>query len=115
MEQTDNKKLIVLRGVPGSGKTHLALEIIKQHPSGKIFSTDDFFVDPQTGQYNYNVKSIVKAHTWNQLRAEVSFNYYHSALFIPHIFLLLGSHQKWRFTYYNRQHKLECTGCSSLR
>ncbi len=60
----------ILRGLPGSGKSTLAKSFVSG--SGIILSTDDFFVDKTTGQYNFNSKSLPKAHYWNQLRAEAA-------------------------------------------
>jgi predicted kinase len=63
-------QLIVLRGLPGSGKSTVARKIVEQNPDAKLFSTDDFFHNQTTGTYDFNTKSLPKAHAWNQYRTE---------------------------------------------
>ena len=59
-----NKDLIILRGLPGCGKTTLAEKIGKA-----VCSADDYFVD-RKGNYNWNQKFIKKAHQWCQKKCE---------------------------------------------
>ncbi|EFC43196.1 predicted protein [Naegleria gruberi] len=73
---SNGKTMILLRGISGSGKSTLASEIMKNHGidyttgyKDHIFSTDDYFVDPQTGNYNFDATQLGKAHQWNQKRA----------------------------------------------
>ncbi|KAM4702490.1 NEDD4-binding protein 2-like 2 [Discoglossus pictus] len=61
------KKLVLLRGLPGSGKTTLARNILEQCRNGIVFSTDDYFC--QKEGYTYDVKLLGDAHIWNQNRA----------------------------------------------
>lgn len=61
----EKKKFILLRGLPGSGKSTKAKKLAGEN--GKIFSTDDFFVN-EDGKYIFDKKSLGKAHTWNQTR-----------------------------------------------
>lgn len=61
-----SKKLILCRGLPGSGKSYLAKEL----GQGKSYSTDDFFV--VNGEYRFNLKLIGKAHEWNQNRVKMA-------------------------------------------
>lgn len=52
-ESTDGKVLIIMRGVPGSGKSFKARQL--KGDSGAIFSTDDFWgTDPETYRANWN-------------------------------------------------------------
>ncbi|CAO2630688.1 NEDD4-binding protein 2-like 2 [Lemmus lemmus] len=62
------KLLILLRGLPGSGKTTLSRILLGQSRDGIVFSTDDYF-HHQDG-YRYNVNQLGDAHDWNQSRAK---------------------------------------------
>lgn len=59
------KKIIICRGVAGSGKSSLAKELGK---GGVVFSSDDFFM--QGGKYNFNANQLGIAHLWNQNRVK---------------------------------------------
>jgi len=65
------KKLVVMRGVPGSGKSTAARTLLalytEQGYEGGIFSTDDFFV--KNGVYTFHPGAIGHAHAWNTVRA----------------------------------------------
>jgi len=65
------KKLYILRGISGSGKSYLAKEILSQegNDKGQIFSADDYFINRNTGKYEYKADKIANAHTWAQNRA----------------------------------------------
>ncbi|MAP23681.1 MAG: hypothetical protein CL582_22355 [Alteromonadaceae bacterium] len=54
----DLLRLYILRGLPGSGKSGLAEEIITDH--GKMFSADDYF--EKSGEYVYNPAALPEAH-----------------------------------------------------
>ncbi|MPC08194.1 NEDD4-binding protein 2-like 1 [Portunus trituberculatus] len=60
------KLLVLMRGLPGSGKTTLAKEM--KGPTGVVLSTDDFFCDKH-GRYIYDSSKIGEAHQWNKHRA----------------------------------------------
>lgn len=51
------KHLFLLRGLPGSGKTTLAQTI-----ADVLFAADDFFHDPETGEYNFDATKLGIAH-----------------------------------------------------
>ena len=58
--------LILMRGVSGSGKSHLASQL---RGGGVILSTDDFFINAQ-GKYVFSPIRLSEAHQWNHRRAE---------------------------------------------
>ncbi|XP_067419065.1 uncharacterized protein [Emydura macquarii macquarii] len=62
------KLLLILRGLPGSGKTTLSRTILGQNHDGMVFSTDDYF--RQQDGYTYNIAQLGDAHDWNQKRAK---------------------------------------------
>ncbi|KAK1168153.1 NEDD4-binding protein 2-like 1 isoform X1 [Acipenser oxyrinchus oxyrinchus] len=61
-------KLFILRGLPGSGKSHLAREIKNQFGSAEILSTDDYFRN-EDGDYIFQGYLLKQAHEWNRNRA----------------------------------------------
>ena len=58
------KELILLRGIPGSGKSTLSFLF-----DGAKVSADDYFFDDETG-YNFVAADLPKAHKWCQTRVE---------------------------------------------
>ncbi|XP_037655764.1 NEDD4-binding protein 2-like 1 isoform X6 [Choloepus didactylus] len=62
------KRLYLLRGLPGSGKTTLARQLQHDFPRALVFSTDDFFFR-EDGTYEFNPDFLEEAHDWNQKRA----------------------------------------------
>ncbi|NXO33942.1 N4BP2 protein, partial [Locustella ochotensis] len=63
--------LVLLRGVPGSGKSYLARNLLEDNPGGIILSTDDYFY--KHGQYCYDPDCLGEAHDWNRKRAKEAF------------------------------------------
>ncbi|KAF1443984.1 NEDD4-binding protein 2, partial [Spheniscus demersus] len=63
--------LVLLRGVPGSGKSYLARTLLEDNPGGVILSTDDYFY--KHGQYHYDPDCLGEAHDWNRKRAKEAF------------------------------------------
>uniref|UniRef100_W5KW86 NEDD4 binding protein 2-like 2 n=1 Tax=Astyanax mexicanus TaxID=7994 RepID=W5KW86_ASTMX len=59
--------LILMRGLPGCGKSTLAKEILSCGPDGLILSTDDYFF--QEDSYFFDPTLLGNAHDWNQKRA----------------------------------------------
>ncbi len=61
--------LILLRGLPGSGKTTLG-EVILQYPGSStsdVLSADNFFID-ENGDYNFDGTKLKQAHNECQLK-----------------------------------------------
>lgn len=48
--------LILLRGLPGSGKTTLA-KVLSENNTYPVFSVDDYFTNEITGEYIFNFKN----------------------------------------------------------
>ena len=46
------RSLIILRGLPGSGKSSLAA-LLSEKGKHPVFSIDDYFTDPETGKYEF--------------------------------------------------------------
>ncbi|XP_050803246.1 NEDD4-binding protein 2 isoform X2 [Gopherus flavomarginatus] len=63
--------LVLLRGVPGSGKSFLARTLFEDNPGGIILSTDDYFY--KNGQYQYDANCLGEAHEWNRKQAKEAF------------------------------------------
>jgi len=66
------KRLVVMRGASGSGKSTKAKQLAADYlnlygAEAWIFSTDEFFM--RDGQYMFNPAALGHAHCWNQLRA----------------------------------------------
>jgi len=59
------KKLVILRGLPGSFKSTLANSL--KEDNAVIFSTDNFYM--VNGEYKFTPELIKDAHTWNKLNA----------------------------------------------
>lgn len=59
-------KLILMRGISGSGKTTKAREILKENPEAVILSTDDLFI--VEGQYVFDPSKLDQNHKMNQER-----------------------------------------------
>lgn len=60
------KQVIILRGVPGAGKSTLAQQIISdacaKGEGAAVFSSDDYFTT-STGEYRFDSKLLPQAHT----------------------------------------------------
>lgn len=71
-----SRLLILMRGLPGSGKSTKAKELAEQAKSlglsVGIYSTDEYFM--QDGRYNFNPDKIGAAHAWNQDRVKAAMN-----------------------------------------
>jgi predicted kinase len=61
----EEKKLIIMRGMPGSGKSYKSKQL-SEKLSAKTYGSDDFFMVGD--EYKFDPAKIVDAHNWNQKR-----------------------------------------------
>lgn len=54
-----SKKVIIVRGIPGSGKSTYVKE---NFPKAQVCSADSFHVDKETGEYRYDFRKAGEAH-----------------------------------------------------
>lgn len=62
------KTLLIIRGIPGSGKTTLS-EYISMLNDAIVCSADDYFYDDK-GNYNFDPNELYNAHKWCKEKAE---------------------------------------------
>jgi len=65
------KTLIIIRGLPESGKSTLANQLLDTYVVGNIFSTKDYFIN-RNGKYSINHKKYKDAELWNVNRVKNS-------------------------------------------
>jgi len=63
----EEKKLIILRGISGTGKSTLAKSLEAKYKT-KALSSDDFFMDEN--KYKFDPAKLTEAHAWNQQRVK---------------------------------------------
>ena len=92
-----SRTLTIMRGLPGSGKSHLAraLANIPGVSPAPIFSTDDFFM--VDGEYRFDGQLLVKHHAANLERAAAAMD-----AGISHIIIDNTNTQAWEAREYVR-------------
>ncbi len=79
--------LLLLRGLPGSGKTTLAKAL--NHSFGcPIFSIDDYFTDPETGRYFFKYQENHLAYKQCEESAREALSNGHAMVIVHHTFTL---------------------------
>lgn len=73
-------RLIIIRGIPGTGKTTLANII-----SSNVLETDDFFTDSQ-GVYEFNSEFLPYYHRLNQIRVRQAMNALEETIVVSNTF-----------------------------
>lgn len=63
-----SKELIIVRGVPGSGKSTFAESIAG--PYGEVFEADDYFYEHGDSGYDFDPSKLGDAHEWCRNRVE---------------------------------------------
>jgi predicted kinase len=94
MEQHDmitdtgsQKSLILLRGLPGCGKTTLA-EILSENGKYPVYSIDSYFTHPETGEYSFDYKNNHHAYKQCETQSEEAMIRCVEKIFIDNCFTL---------------------------
>lgn len=64
-----NQTLYLIRGVPGSGKSTFANQLLRQGVVHQVLEADKYFIDGE-GKYNFDPSKLREAHEWCQLRTK---------------------------------------------
>jgi thymidylate kinase len=67
------KQIIVLSGIPGSGKSHLASKIVEKYPENTVIINNDCIRQMLSGRNESNVNETYHLATANKLAELVSF------------------------------------------
>ena len=95
MTKPPKGELILLRGLPGSGKTTLGfviLQTMQQQP--EVLSADNFFVDDK-GNYNFDSSKLKEAHNMCQQKCADRMRMEISRIVVANTFT-----QEWEMTPY---------------
>jgi predicted kinase len=89
-------ELILLRGLPGAGKTTLAKIILQLRESDdpEILSADDFFIN-EKNEYEFNSAKIKEAHQYCQFRCSERMRQQKAKIVVANTFT-----QEWEMKIY---------------
>jgi len=91
----DRKFLILIRGLPGSGKTTLATAI-QEEGDADMWAADDFFVN-DSGEYVFEPWRLAAAHSCCQMNVDASMNAGKPRIIVHNTFTRL-----WEFVAYDK-------------
>jgi predicted kinase len=79
--------LILLRGLPGSGKSTLS-RVLAENDKWPVFSVDDYFTDPATGTYRFEFDKNHLAYKNCQKRTEMAMKEKTEKIFLDNTFTM---------------------------
>lgn len=92
-----NTKLYIIRGLQGSGKTTLAHELVANH-TGLVIEADDFFINPNTGAYEFDPSKLTLAHRECLLRTRRTLE---ACLYVPTAIAVANTFsRRWEYEPY---------------
>lgn len=72
MKKIIGNTIIIIRGLPGTGKSTLAKKLCSEYSHCQHFETDEFFMT-ESGEYAWSATKIGEAHDWCKKAAEQAF------------------------------------------
>ena len=97
MDRTETQgELILLRGLPGAGKSTLAKVILqfRETDEPEVLSADDFFVN-ENGEYEFDAQKIKEAHQYCQFRCSERMRQQKAKIVVANTFT-----QEWEMKVY---------------
>lgn len=79
--------LIILRGLPGAGKTTLA-KLLSENNKWPVFSIDSYFTDPITNEYNFQFDKNHLAYKNCEVQTKAAMENNIKKIFIDNVFSL---------------------------
>lgn len=96
------KNLILLRGLPGSGKSTLA-ELLSENGKYPVFSVDDYFTNPETGEYHFKFDENHLAYAQCEKNVRQAMENETAKIFLANTFTI-----DWELqTYFNLAKKMD--------
>tara|TARA_B100000941_G_C28449734_1_gene524362 strand:- start:450 stop:980 length:531 start_codon:yes stop_codon:yes gene_type:complete len=103
------KKLIIMRGLPWTGKSYTAKEIAGEE--GLIFSTDEYFytqIKPEKpDQYSFHPRFLGHAHKWNYVRTTLAINEGHPLVIVDNTNTTASEPKKYVEYAINQDYEVE--------
>ncbi len=96
MDPSFKNTLIILRGLPGSGKSTLA-SILSEGGKYPVHSIDDYFTNPETGEYKFDFQKNHLAYKNCEKKTEISLKNNIEKVFLDNCFTT-----EWEMTPYFR-------------
>lgn len=84
-EIMDQRSLIILRGLPGSGKTTLA-KLLSEKGKYPVISIDDYFTNEQTGEYTFEFDKNHLAYKYAEERTRDAMAKLSEKIFLHNVF-----------------------------
>jgi predicted kinase len=79
--------IILLRGLPGSGKTTLA-KVLSENNTYPIYSIDDYFTNAKSGKYNFDFSKNHLAYKQCEENTRLAMQSHVSKIFVDNTFTL---------------------------
>ena len=82
-----HKSLILLRGLPGSGKTTLA-KLLSEDGTYPLYSVDDYFTDPVSGEYHFDFQTNYRAYQQCEMLTKAAMESGKTKIIVHHTFTM---------------------------